>query len=168
MLIIRNCAHMQALSYGSPWVFMRTTGQEKRGRHIRWCSLQVAISCQGVQMWNPCAFLETLCLNKARASSCWEMGQETALHLGLWAKIHCFSERERSKNLFPCWWDGKFSCAQGPLPTQQKSAAFPLKSHHRYKLEFSSMGRRSKNTEKELPSKSRCTSLSKTDGRPGR
>lgn len=142
----------------------RTEGGTFGGAASRWW-----LAASGGQMWNPCACLETLCLKKARDLSCWEMGQETALPLGLWAKIHCFSERERNKNLFPCWWVGKFSCAQGPLPTQQKSATFPLKTHHRYKLEFNSMGRRGKNTEKELPSKSRCTSLFKTnDGRPGR
>lgn len=52
--------------------------------------------------------------------------------------------------------------------TQQKSATLPPKTHPTYKLEFSSMGRRGKNTEKHYLQSPGAQSISKAEGKPGR
>lgn len=96
------------------------------------------------------------------------MGQEMVLYPGMQVKIHYFSGRGRDKNLILLeegqeilLWPGSF------INTKQKYATLPLKAHHRYALDFSSMGRRGKNTEKYYLQSPGTQKLSKIEGRPG-
>lgn len=136
------------------WVFPRTARRVSRERHIHHCRLQMVTGCQRGRHKKPCAFPQILLIQSQNLKLLGGGGVEGGGRRQDSRKTHCFSGRGRGKNLITLGEGAENCLVPGYFThTKQKSATLPFKTHPRYKLEFSSMGRRDKNTEKH-PSQS--------------